>query len=665
MTWAGSGVVRVNATTDSTCHECSWARSVRKVAWSLGGTVPSASSARTRVVGVARPTSSCGDHGIVPESLGTRKYPPGSFGGYSFVGRFEWPTAPIVLAFASLYLVALWRRRARVAGVLTALIAGLYLLQAIPVLRAEHIFYNVQTWNPDLYAGWWGSLDPSPALGFLGQPVVHYARVRWGLVSVVLLCGAATYCLIQLMRERPRRPIAALGAVLVGVFVSVPMTLSAAPLTPTLAPPATFVALGPVPICDTLPGSTAELQPRTAPCNGTTGPDAVRAGVTLDLDVRGAFGVPSTRVSAVMLGVTTLNATVSGNVTVYPAGAAAPTESALDFAPGQVVSNLVNVGIGSIGDVSLVNTAPLDVVVDLEGYFSTALGGGGGLYHGFPRPRPVCGAGGPDLPGPPGGITPCGPDPSAEIPPGKSGTSTTGTIPVAGQDGVPASAAAALLEVTALDPRSTGVVRVTPAGQLRPDVVSLGYTGGQSATDQVVVPLDPTGGISASASSPTTVLIDVVGYYASPGTQPGAGFVPAAAPTRICDIRRSNPSALDGASLQCNPGGPSGAPDQLLGPRSSRTIRVAGLDFVPDGATAVLLNVTGVGLTAPGPVSVQPSGTRPGPADLYGTVEGVTADLVTVDLARSGMVELTNTGTRGRLNLLVDVEGWYVRSGSS
>ena len=43
----------------------------------------------------------------------------------------------------------------------------------------------------------------------------------------------------------------------------------------------------------------------------------------------------------------------------------------------------------------------------------------------------------------------------------------------------------------------------------------------------------------------------------------------------------------------------------------------------------------------------------------------MTADLVTVDLARSGIVELTNTGTRGRLNLLVDVEGWYVRSGSS
>lgn len=90
---------------------------------------------------------------------------PHSFGGYSFVGRFQWPTLPVLLAIAGLYLLDLWRERRTAAIVGTVVSGGLFVVQFVPILRMEYIYYNVASWDPATYAGWWGGLDPSPVLG--------------------------------------------------------------------------------------------------------------------------------------------------------------------------------------------------------------------------------------------------------------------------------------------------------------------------------------------------------------------------------------------------------------------------------------------------------------------------------------------------------------------
>jgi hypothetical protein len=58
-------------------------------------------------------------------------------------------------------------------------------------------------------------------------------------------------------------------------------------------------------------------------------------------------------------------------LTVWPTGVTRPLASNLNFVPGDIIPNLVQVGIGSNGKVSLFNNAgAVNLVADLTGYFA-------------------------------------------------------------------------------------------------------------------------------------------------------------------------------------------------------------------------------------------------------------------------------------------------------
>lgn len=186
---------------------------------------------------------------------------PISFGGGSFVGRFQWPALPIMLAFAGLFLIQLWRVRssATVLGVLFVIFTS-YALQAVPILKDEHAYLNHFGWDPITYTGWWGGLDPSPVLGYIGGVTVPSvlrqftfggplgfvgatspwgnARIEWGLACVVLVCATLTYCLVYLLRSYRMR-LVVIGGALGGIALTLAMTLSSPALLP---PPAVFGA---------------------------------------------------------------------------------------------------------------------------------------------------------------------------------------------------------------------------------------------------------------------------------------------------------------------------------------------------------------------------------------------------------------------------------------
>ena len=96
---------------------------------------------------------------------------PANFGGYSFTGRFQWPTLPLLVAFAGLYLLELWKVRRLAVGILASAIAAAYVFQMLPILRSEHAYYNGPPGDPTAYSGWWGGLDPSPRLAYIGHAV--------------------------------------------------------------------------------------------------------------------------------------------------------------------------------------------------------------------------------------------------------------------------------------------------------------------------------------------------------------------------------------------------------------------------------------------------------------------------------------------------------------
>lgn len=135
-----------------------------------------------------------------------------------------------------------------------------------------------------------------------------------------------------------------------------------------------------------------------------------------------------------------------------------------------------------------------------------------------------------------------------------------------------------------------------------------------------------------------------------------SAFVPVT-PTRILDTRPGVDVGLDGPFVSA----------------TSRDLQVTGnvptattpQTVVPEGATAVVLNVTVVAPTADGFLSVRPSGTPGAPttSNLNFSAGDIIPNAVTVALPASGMIEVTYDafGDVGpTTNVLADVTGFYV-----
>ena len=75
---------------------------------------------------------------------------------------------------------------------------------------------------------------------------------------------------------------------------------------------------------------------------------------------------------AVAVNVTVTEPTSSGYVTVWPAGAAMPTASNVNFVAGQTIANMVTVGLGTGGQIDLFNYAgDSSVLVDVTGWYTS------------------------------------------------------------------------------------------------------------------------------------------------------------------------------------------------------------------------------------------------------------------------------------------------------
>jgi hypothetical protein len=129
-------------------------------------------------------------------------------------------------------------------------------------------------------------------------------------------------------------------------------------LAGTATQPGTFVSLTPSRILDTRSG------------NGATGP--VRANGTVNLAVDGRGGVPASAVGAVVVNLTVTDTAQAGYVTVYPSGTTMPVASNLNYRPGQTIANLVVVGVGNNGAISITNASigTVDLIADVAGYFN-------------------------------------------------------------------------------------------------------------------------------------------------------------------------------------------------------------------------------------------------------------------------------------------------------
>jgi RHS repeat-associated protein len=221
----------------------------------------------------------------------------------------------------------------------------------------------------------------------------------------------------------------------------------------------------------------------------------------------------------------------------------------------------------------------------------------------------------------------------------------TRVVQIGGRGGVPASGVAAVaVNVTAIGSPGGGFLPVWGGGA-RPATSNVNYQVGQTISNLVVSGLSSSGTISIWVQTQVDVIVDVVGWYATPTGQAG-GELTAVNSTRVLDTRPGSGALCQGTCLPINN-------TQL------RTVQVGGRGGVPvSGVSQVVVNLTSVNGTGNGLLQAWAQGvTPPSPGGInlsYGSSPISGLSFVPVDA--QGRIQLRSlfAGT----DVIVDVQGW-------
>lgn len=389
------------------------------------------------------------------------------------------------------------------------------------------------------------------------------------------------------------------------------------------AVPGSFVPLDQYPLLDTRSGSGAPARP-------------IAAQATFTLTVAGKASVPADA-SAVVLNVSVANTASTGYLTVWPHGQARPTASNLNHSKGQTVANLVTVAVGAAGQVDFYNgsSGVTDLLVGVSGYY---VGGG--------------------TPAAPGSYATMAPRRVLDTRNGTGaarhsvGSDGTVTVTIAGTaaSGVPSSAKAVVLNVTATSPTRSGFVTVYPTAGTRPTASTLNYTAGRTVPNWVTVAVGTSGRVSLyNGSSGTVQLVaDVAGYYlGGTATQQGT-FVPVT-PSRLLDTR----SGL-------------GAPAGAVGRQHEVGLQIVGGGGVPlSGVSAVTMNVTVTQATRDGGAAIIPTdNNQPLSPAIWFSAGQTIANAVIRRPGTCSKMQIINSSP-GSAQLLTDVTGYFIDAGAA
>jgi alpha-tubulin suppressor-like RCC1 family protein len=208
---------------------------------------------------------------------------------------------------------------------------------------------------------------------------------------------------------------------------------------------------------------------------------------------------------------------------------------------------------------------------------------------------------------------------------------------VAGVGGVPPTAKAVAINITAVSPTAAGFVTVWPSGQTRPEVSSINFPAGAVVGNFVIAEVGADGRVQIYNHNGTVhVVFDVVGYV--PADAPYTPLPPA----RVLDTRNATQGELS-------------AP---VGRRATVSQRVAGVGGVPVDASAVAINITAVAPSAAGFVTVWPSGRqRPEVSSINFPAGAVVGNFVIAQVGANGKVDLYNHN--GDVHVVFDVVGYF------
>ena len=270
-----------------------------------------------------------------------------------------------------------------------------------------------------------------------------------------------------------------------------------------------FLPLAPCRVADTRSGSGF---------TGAFGAPSLLGGATRNFPIQSSScDVPSTA-QAYSLNITAVPHGALGYLTAWPAGSGVPIAATLNSPGGIVIANAALVPAGIGGAISVYASNDTDVVIDINGYFAPASTPQALKFY---------------------PVTPC------RIADTRTGSGFTGSFgppalvaeatrsfPVQQSTcGLPSTAQAYSVRMTAVAPSPLGYLTTWPDGQPLPTVATLNAPNGGVVGNEAIVPAGTGGEINVYASASTNLVIDINGYFAPPGgtgalTFLSAGSVP-------------------------------------------------------------------------------------------------------------------------------------------
>ena len=274
-----------------------------------------------------------------------------------------------------------------------------------------------------------------------------------------------------------------------------------------------FVPVAPCRIVDTRPSGGK---------SGAFGGPALAAGTTRDIPIpSGSCGIPATA-GAYSLNVTAAPRGYLGYLSVWPSGSAFPMVSTLNSFTGAIVANAAIVPAGTSGSVAVMASDATDVIIDINGYYTTPTAQTLLFYPLTPcrivDTRPYGGKGG------------------AFGPPALMAGGTRSFPVTSSSCSVPASAQAYSLNFTASAGASLGYLTTWATGQAQPLASTLNAPRGGIVANAAVVPAGTGGSINVFSSDTTDLIIDINGYFAPPGQANALAFYPVTS-CRVADTR--------------------------------------------------------------------------------------------------------------------------------
>ena len=332
---------------------------------------------------------------------------------------------------------------------------------------------------------------------------------------------------------------------------------------------------------------------------------------------RSLQGVPSAA-TAVALNVTAAGGTAHGYLTAYEGGTSRPGTSSVNFAAHQTVANSAVVSAGGDASVTVYNgaSASAKFYLDVTGYWTPASAGQGSF--GSIAPTRVLST--------PAGVGAKGPIGSHR---------TVSFAATGGATGIPSSASAVLINVTAATPTKAGYL--TAYAGARPAASTVNFAAGATLAHLTVVPVSSSGRVSVYNGSSGTVQAfgDVLGWFAG-GDPTAAGALGVLNPYRELSSK-------------------------TIGSHKTVSFNSSGRGGVPKaGVRALALNVRVASAANRGYLAVDPG--SPVSTSNLNFAKGQSIANLVLARASSGSVRIYN-GSSSSIVVSADVTG-YVLSGA-